>query len=280
MYYYIIDPQKLNQRQFERVQNQLYSSLSEYRINGETTRVTALRSADQLVEAAFSHGAKTIVAVGFDETLHEIINSIAGRDMTLGFIPLGDSEIGNILGIKGIEEAAKIIAGRRITLLDLGMVNDFYFLTKLTFGLALESNEKGLFNYRLLKYLFSLPTFEVAFSAVGQYKASLKVLGGMIVNARGNTRTQNLANPTDQVLDILLLPKLSKYNIFKYRKSIISGAFEEIPGSSLLHVEKLEITSPEGLPLKVGERIVAKTPAIIQLLPQKLKIIAGKDRIF
>src|SRR5688572_3595107 len=102
MYYYIVDPTKLNQRQFERVQNQLYSCLSEYRISGETTRVTSLRTIPQLVDTALSHGAKTIVAVGTDETLHDVINAIGEREALIGFVPLAETELGNTLGIKNI----------------------------------------------------------------------------------------------------------------------------------------------------------------------------------
>src|SRR5438045_2952826 len=98
MYYYIVDPQKISQREFERVQNQLYSSLSEYRVFGEVMRVTGLRTINQLVENAFAHQAKTIVAVGSDDTLHDVINAIKGREMMVGFVPISETEIGKILG--------------------------------------------------------------------------------------------------------------------------------------------------------------------------------------
>ena len=99
MYYYIVDPQKISQNDFERVQNQLYSSTSQYRVSGEVVRATGLRTVSQLVENAFAHDAKTIVAVGSDETLHDVINAVGSRDMVIGFVPLFDSEIGTALGL-------------------------------------------------------------------------------------------------------------------------------------------------------------------------------------
>jgi hypothetical protein len=63
MYFYIIDPQKLNQKTFDRVQSQLYSCLSEYRISGEISRVTTIRTIQQLVDIAFAREVKTLVAV-------------------------------------------------------------------------------------------------------------------------------------------------------------------------------------------------------------------------
>jgi hypothetical protein len=79
MYYYIIDPQKINQKEFERVQNQLYSCLSSLRISGEISRVTSLRSVPQLVNDAIVRQANTIIAVGYDTTVQEIINTVGEK---------------------------------------------------------------------------------------------------------------------------------------------------------------------------------------------------------
>lgn len=291
MHYYIVDPENLTQRQFERVQSQLYSCLTEFRISGETSRVTSLRTVQQLINTAFSHGAKTLVAVGSDETLADVINALQGREAIVGFIPLFDSEAGQVLGIRDIETGCKIIAGRRITQLDLGTVNHpprldeparveagTLFLTKLSFGVNLPQNQ--ILSFKLIRQMFSLPTFEVKF-ATKDYSASLKVIGGQIINSRGMvSKNDELASPTDGILDVLLLPKLSRWAMLKHRKNIMKGAFEQIPGSSLVHVYKLEISSPQGLPLRVNNRIVAKTPLTVEIIPRALKVIAGKDRMF
>lgn len=269
MYYYIVDPQKLPQREFERVQNQLYSSVSEYRVAGEVVRSTGLRTINQLVENAFAHEAKTVVAVGSDETLNDVINAVAGRDMVIGFIPIVDSEIGDYLGLKGIAQAAKTLGGRRIAELDLGKINGNLFLSKLAFGLSAPRTGLGIFDFKTLQNLFRSPSFEIRFAADEQYHGHLKVTGGLIQN-RG----------TNGNLDILLLPKLGKWQIIKFRREIQSGKFEKIPGSSIIHIRRLEINIPEGLPLRAGSRIIAKTPVTIEVVPKGLKIIVGKDRKF
>ena len=133
MYYYIVDPQKISQREFERVQNLLYSSVSEYRVSGEVVRVTGLRTINQLVETAFTHGTKTIVAVGSDDTLNDVINAVGNRDMVIGFVPITDSEAGNILGIKSIDQAARTLGSRRIAELDVARVNGNLFFSKLRY---------------------------------------------------------------------------------------------------------------------------------------------------
>src|SRR5205814_2288520 len=107
---YIVEPQKISQKEFDRVQNVLYSSLSEFRIAGEVVRSTGVRSVAQLVENAFAHEAKTIVAVGDDDTLHAVINAVNRREMVVGFIPLTESPLSDLLGVKDILQAAKTIA--------------------------------------------------------------------------------------------------------------------------------------------------------------------------
>ncbi len=283
MYYYIVDPQKLSQREFERVQNLLYSSLSEYRVSGEVVRVTGLRTINQLVENAFVRGVKTLVAVGSEDTLHDLINAIGGRDIVVGFIPLFESEIGNILGIKNIEQACKTIGVRRIAELDLGVVNQNFFVSKLSFGLLQRTNNGffSIFSYRLIRSFINLPTIDIKFSADNQYQGSLKVIGGMIINSRNNNSAdEKISDPTDGILDVLLVSKLTRWATIKHRKQILEGNYEKVPGSSLIHVKKIEILNPPGLPLRIGSRIIAKTPATIEIIPKTLKIIVGKDRKF
>jgi diacylglycerol kinase family enzyme len=279
MYFYIIDPQKLNQKTFERVQNQLYSCLSENRISGELSRITTLRSMSNLVDTAFSRGAKTLVAIGTDETLQEMINAVKGRDITLGYIPIEETEMSKILGINGIDAAAKAIANRRIEMLDLGTVNQNWFLTRLTFGGGDEAeNSTGIFN--MFKKL-ELPAMEIKFSADEKYSGVFHAAAGTIINARDNNGgDKSLANPTDSVLDLLMVPGNSNLTQWSHKKDFANGTLENIPGCSVVHLKKIEIKSPEGMPLKAAGKVIAKVPAVIEVIPKALKMIVGRDRTF
>jgi len=66
----------------------------------------------------------------------------------------------------------------------------------------------------------------------------------------------------------------------KFRIDILKGNFEKIPGSSIIHVRQLQISAPEGLPLRVSNKIITRTPATIEVKPKALKIIVGKERKF
>jgi diacylglycerol kinase family enzyme len=273
MYYYIVDTGKITQRQFERVQSNLYSSISDYHINGEIVRVTGIRTIHQLVETAFFHQAKTIVAVGADETLNQVINYVGARTMTVGYIPLVKSELSEALGYiengppRVDEHGMRVEAGKN-------------FLSKLSFGLNMQPNlGRDFFGIGFVRQLFGRPTFTVSFNA-DKYHASSEVLAGLIINCQNNVCDQSLGRPTDGLLDVVLIPKLSRAQLFTHRKNILDGCFEKIPGASIVHAESLEITSPSGLPLKIGETEFATTPARIEIKPKALKMIVGRLRKF
>ncbi len=261
MYYYIVDPSKLSQKEFERVQNVLYSSLSEYKIAGEIVRVTGMRTILQLVENAFAHETKTIVAVGNDETLHEVINAVNKREVTIGYIPIVNSEIGEIFGIKDLQSAIKTIAFRRIQDIDLGVVNGQFFLSKISFGSA------------------ETP-ISIKISADEQFSATQTVISGLIVNSRENVKPTKIGNPTDGLLDVLLLSELSRWNKFFKKQVIAQGLYEELPGTSILHFKQVRIHEPSGVPIMLNTRIITRTPATITIVPKALRMIVGKARSF
>jgi len=280
MYYYIVDTSKLTQRQFDRVQHTLYSSISDYHISGEIVRTTGIRTIKQLVETAFFHQAKTIVAVGTDETLNNVINIVGDRPMIIGYIPLVPTELSESLGLSNIQQACKALGLRRVEEIDLGSVNGIHFLSTLSFGLNL-SHKKGFdfFGVSFVSQLIRQPTFKVSFNAE-KYHADSEVLGGLIINCQNHKCEEPLGLPTDGLLDVVLIPKLSRGQLFAHRRNILDGCFEKVPGASIMHLESLEITNPSGMPLVAGREEITATPARVEIKPKALKMIVGRERKF
>lgn len=271
MYYYIVDPQHIRPRQFERVQNQLYSSISEYKINGEIVRVTGIRTIKQLVETAIFHQANTIVAVGSDHTLNEVINILGERQMILGFIPLTPTLLSDIFGIPSIPVACKNLAVRRVEEVDVGVVNDRLFLGRLTFGLGKLNDKSDFFKLKLLSHLWNRQPFEVKFQADDQFTGTSEVLGGVI---------EKMASPKDGVLTVSLISRLSRSEIFRYRNFLAAGEYTKIPNASVLRVKKFAIAHPPTIPVKLDDKDIATTPITVSVKPKAVKIIVGRDRKF
>ena len=282
MYYYIIDPQKIDQRTFERVQNQLYSSIAQLRISGEISRVTTLRSVSQLVDTALLRGATSIVAVGHDSTVQDVINAVGDREVAVGYVPLQDSELSRILGIADVVSACNNLAHRRVEMLDLGRVHHNYFFTKVGIGVSLDNiAPKSMFDFSKFSQAANMKPVRIQMEIDGQFRAEFEVAVGAVFNSRGEmAQGSKLADPTDGLLDVLLLPGLSSFDAWKYRNELAAGALEQIPGCAVMHGHRLVISAPEGMPFYIGEKVAAKTPTVIEVLPRKIRMIIGKDRTF
>ncbi|MBL8029699.1 MAG: hypothetical protein JNN11_00410 [Candidatus Doudnabacteria bacterium] len=280
MYYYILDQGNIPIEKFERLQTQLSGLLAEFKIGGEVARVTPLRSVQDLVEIASQRACKTLVACGSDDTFNLLLAALKGRDFTLGFVPLDDqSFLSKILGIGDLLGAVKTIAARRIERIDLCKISGNYFISSLEFG-VMSQNIKSTGFWSGLKLLSSEPK-SLKVRIDDSYTIDLEALGGLAVNIRStSSKNQKIANPTDSNMDLLILEPLNKMEIFRYKKDIAEGVLENVPKSTIIKCKKIEFLEPRGLPLSMLGRIVAKFPATVEIIPQRLRMIVGKNRTF
>ncbi len=280
MYYYIIDQGHVPVDKFEKLQVQLQGYLTEFKISGEIARVTPLRSIADLVDTASQRGAKTLIACGSDDTFNLMLAALKGRDFTLGFIPLDEnSYLSTILGINNLFVGAKTIAARRIERMDLARIAGNYFISYLEFGI-LSQNLKFISWWNSFKML-SGATQKFDIRIDDSYTLSIEALGGMVANTRSTSSNSELiANPTDSLLDLLILEKLSRTEILRYKNDIASGCLERAPKTTVIKCKKVEFLEPRGFNLTMLGRVVAKFPAIVEIIPQRLKMIVGKNRTF
>ncbi len=287
MYFYIFDPGKDKEvKYFERIQGRLLNLLAESHIEGETYRVTAIRTVELLVDQAVGLEAKTIIVVGGDSTLNRTINALVRRqaDITVGFVSLDqDSRLGQIFGISSdIEQSVKTLAGRLVANLDLGEINEHYFLSKVELGENQFSQiEPGFLGLSSVRAFMRLEPFAVELSLDDKFRVSSEVLGAQIINCRNNEGCKvKLGDPTDKLLDILLLNKLSNSQIIRYRAELATGCLDNVPGATIMHAKKVEVLGPRKLPLSIEGQVYTKAPATIRVAKPKIKIIVGKTRQF
>ena len=280
MYYYILDQGDLPVEKFERLQTEVSALLAEFKISGEASRVTPLRSIQDLVDTASQRGAKTLIACGSDNTFNLMLAALKGRDFILGFIPFdNESQLANILGIDSIFTGVKTIAGRRIERIDLAKISGNYFISYLEFG-VMSNNIKAAGLWNSLKLLSSEPkSFTIRVD--DSYTVSINGQGGLVANIRSSSsKNEKIANPTDGNLDLMILEKLTKTQVIKYRSAIIEGDLEKVPDTTIIKCKRIEFLEPRGFNLTMLGRVVAKFPAAVEIIPQRLKMIVGKNRTF
>lgn len=280
MYYYILDQNQLPLDKFERLQTDLSGLLAEFKISGEMARVTPLRSIADLIDTASQRGAKTLVACGSDDTFNMMLASLKGRDFTLGFIPFDENSfLAKILGIENLFIGAKTIAGRRLEKIDLAKISGNYFISYLEFG-VMSQNLRNANWWNIMKMLSTEPK-NYTIRVNDSYNVQITASGGLAVNTRStSSKSASIANPTDSQLDMLLLEKLTRPQILLYRKNIIECTLEEIPKTTVIKCKKIQFLEPRGTPLTMLGRIVAKFPATVEIIPQRLRLIVGKNRTF
>ena len=120
----------LNQKKYDRLLARLETRITDLGLNGKICRLSLMRNIGDTVKNELKRGAKTIIAVGNNKTVNQIINSLAGGAVPLGLIPIGqeNNDLARGLGIESVDQACDILSARLLTRLDLGLANQTYFL--------------------------------------------------------------------------------------------------------------------------------------------------------
>jgi diacylglycerol kinase family enzyme len=135
MYYYIVNP-AAGSGNTKALQDKLRDRLDRLGIRGEWAKTTGPGEASKMAAAAVAKGHTTVVAVGGDDTVNEVINGLTGRDnVAVGIIPIGGTNrIATQIGITSWQQACDVLAARRLTPYSLIAAGQKFFLSTLTLG--------------------------------------------------------------------------------------------------------------------------------------------------
>ena len=113
-------------------------------IKTEIYSSTKPREIMSLAREAVERGVDIIAGGGGDGTINEIANVIAETDVALGILPIGsgNDSLTSIKGDYSLEGAIEDIVTRSPKPIDIGKVNDDYFLNVLGIGLDAEVNHE------------------------------------------------------------------------------------------------------------------------------------------
>jgi len=254
MYLYLYDS-FLNEKKYANILARIETRLTDLGINGKITRLSPLRNIQELIGDEIRNGVKTIVIVGNDKTINEVINIAAKYDIVFGLVPVGsENRIAEALGIPLAEQACNIISGRIIKRLDLGKINNTYFLSDVKIAgdqVTIECENNYIIHPQTSQSEISICNFKPALP---------------------NGFNQNgYFNPQDGLLEIFIQP-------------IVTGFFKSIKKSvseqSIIPIRRLSIDSKQSVSIITEGQKVLKTPVKIEIVPKKLKLIVGKSREF
>jgi len=247
--------------------NSLIHSLNNHKFEYELELTRAPLHASELAQSAIQKGFRKIVVVGGDGTLNEVVNGImqSGKqaDVSLGLIPEGGGNdfAGNFKLSNQIDKAIRILKDEKIMTVDVGKVEDFYFINAL--GLGFDAQVARLSNN--IKYLNGLPRYLLAviisLVKLKPFKAEMKfdnctlnepfallAIGNGFSTGGGFLLTPE-ARVNDGLLDICFIRQVSRRRILNLLPQAIKGQHLKQPEVVLQQSKIIEIKSNEILPI-------------------------------
>lgn len=246
MHVYIYDDY-LARGKYNKAINRMEIRITDLGLNGKILRLSGIKNIKAAIENEIRLGAKTIVAVGNNQTINKIIGAIINADVydefqkntVLGIIPIGDdTSIAKSFGIKNEESACNILLARRVKKIDLGIAGNYYFLKQLTI------NSKGT--------TLKLNNFEIETANKGQVS---------VINLLDNKKDYiPKSSPHDGLLDVFI--KTNKNDL------------------SFINTKKVEIVNNQSEKVIIDEIIEVDTPIEAQIIKDAVTVIVGKNRSF
>ncbi|MFN2452320.1 MAG: diacylglycerol kinase family protein [Candidatus Dormibacteria bacterium] len=273
---------------------------------GITPRVwltSAREDATRLCREAIAAGATTVVAVGGDGTLSEVVNGLfdaagdALRPVRVGLIPGGSGgDFRRSVGIpSSFDGAAAVLAAGQVRRLDLGRViyadgvrRHFVNIADCGVGgdvvarVNAGSRRLGgtpLFLYQALRCLMTYTPRRVRLVVDGT-SVECSVQNVVFANAQyfgGGMRVAPHADPGDGLLDVVVVGASSRASRLLGMARIYAGRHLGHAGISSLRGRRVAIEVLEGdAPLRfdVDGEDIGTTPAAIECLPGALQLLA------
>jgi diacylglycerol kinase (ATP) len=283
MYYYIINP-AAGKGNINGIQEKLRTRLRELNIDGEFAKTTGPGDATKMASLAVEKGYTTVVIVGGDGTVNEVVNGITQENVAVGIIPVGSSNLlAHRLGITGWRQACEVLAARRITSYGLIAAGRQYFLSTLSLGFETDLDKKegtvasnaGL-GYRVGKLIRAhghaqnYETLQCKISIDDKLELTAPLFSLTISN-------QKFDNPlADNRLVVTLMDRPSGRQLTTYLWSVLKK--DEIEDGISRFLAKrvvIETTPPTGI--MIDGKLNGRTPIAIRLTNRQIRFITEKQ---
>jgi diacylglycerol kinase (ATP) len=268
---------------------------------------TAPGHATELARAARQRGVDTVVAVGGDGTVHEVVNGLLDEavvaappdkpEATLGVIPFGTgADFVRTVGIP--RDAQGAIARLRVAErrpIDVGHVQyrhdgemrSRFFVNVMGFGFdaaimeRVNRSSKRLtgtwpFLSSLLVQLFTYENKQMTVRS-GDLSLSGRVNVLAVCNGRyfgGGMKVGPPAVLDDGVLDVVLVGDLNRLEVLLNLPRIYAGTHLSHPKVKHLRVSELEVETEEEVFIEAEGELLGTAPARLRLIPHALWVLA------
>jgi len=238
-------------------------------------------------EAADDHDV--VVAVGGDGTVNEVFNGIMGTDAIFGVIPAGT---GNGFAREfdlplHPEQACKVLAEGYIREIDVGKVNDRYFLGTAGVGfdalIAKAASKKygplrGMWLYFFAgAFIFFRFKRQLITVEIDSQVVKVKPLLVAVANTRiygGTALIAPDAKPDDGLFDVCVIKNMKAIRLLWNLPKLFTGKHIHLPEVTMYRGKNISIHAPKPIPAHVDGEPIDDRPGIeLKLLPKAIRIL-------
>jgi YegS/Rv2252/BmrU family lipid kinase len=263
---------------------------------GEDSRLTLLPTtrageATRLAAQAVADGASLVVAAGGDGTINEVVNGIAGHDVTLGVLPLGTVNVlARELGIPlSLRQSWELLRSGRTRTIDLGCATaqgrQRYFVQLAGVGLDAWAVRHASWELKKrigpLSYVWAgLKTLRQALPDV-LVEASSPASGPAVLVGNGRFYGGSFpmfpqARMDDGLLDVCVFEKGGYGDVMRYGAAMLRGGRHvKLPDVHYVRVSEFLCSSPaEVTPFELDGEDAGNGPVRFHVLPSALRIVS------
>jgi len=254
MYVYLYD-NFLRQKKYDSIIKAVEVRLTDYGIAGKILRLNNFIDPKQIIDDEIKRGAKTVVIVGNDATFGYVLSRAATCNCTFGFLPVGgNNTISEVLGIPTDVQACDVLSKRRKESLDVGWMNNRYFVSQLH---VLPAKLKVVYDER--------------FAVTANEKMEVVVcnLQPFYWKKDKKDQAEQVVHPQDGKLEAFLRP-LTKQGWWGYK-------YED---PSVFPFEEMEIVSDSPFTVEADGKVSKEVKVKIKLAHGKIDMIVGRNRKF
>lgn len=270
---------------------------ADVRLDAHVVEASGESDCREKTREAIEAGAVRIVPVGGDGTINEVVNAMlsSGRDIELGIVPVGTgNDLARTLDIPlELDGAIAVLEEGRVARIDAFSLES---QGRLVYGVNVSAggfsgqvdnnmSSELKSTWGSLAYIFgaaaSLPDME-------NYRLKLQwdegpqeeidALNIIIANGRtvgGGRRVAPMANPSDGLLDVIIVERGSVPRIAEVAARLMAGNWTESELVSHRRVKSLRVESEPPMWFNVDGDLVTDRSVYFKVLPSVLTVVVG-----
>ncbi|MGZ8900660.1 MAG: lipid kinase [Limisphaerales bacterium] len=240
----------------------------------------------------FADKTDIVILGGGDGTIRSCLRTVKETNCVMGVLPLGTANnLARNLGIPPeLKAACEVLANGGVRAIDLGVVNDRYFLNVAGMGLSTEINRGirselkkkwGVVGYGMaaLKLLWRARQFRAEIECEGAMHR-VRALQITLCNGRHFGAGMTIhpdARIDDERLDLCAFQVEHWWQPFVMAAALRKGRHLDLQGVQLFQGKEITVRTRKKMWIDTDGEVITQTPAVFRILPSALRVIRGPE---